>query len=198
MSESLRHRLRALPDFPDHLPFFDLTRTPADPVALFLQWFEHALAAGVPQPHAFSLATATVHGVISSRMLILKDIQAAPGPAAASSGSAPSAATEADALPPQPAAWHFASMCTSRKGEELNGNPRAAMNFYWPQVGRQVRLVGAVTTLDAAASALAWAERPGADGHENPQWQLYALHPTEIEFWQASADRHHIRHRYEL
>ncbi|WP_104089589.1 MULTISPECIES: pyridoxamine 5'-phosphate oxidase family protein [unclassified Cryobacterium] len=183
MSDSLRHRLRALPDFPDRLPAFDPALAPKDPVELFLAWFENALAVGVPQPHAFSLATATAEAVVSSRMLILKNIEPAASGAAAGVDFG---------------AWQFASTRGSRKGRELGINPRAAMNFYWAGLGRQVRVVGEVSLLSAEASALDWEQRPGADGRVNPDWQLYELHPAEVEFWQASADRHHIRHRYVL
>ncbi|TFD48320.1 pyridoxamine 5'-phosphate oxidase [Cryobacterium frigoriphilum] len=172
MTDSLRRQLRALPDFPDNLPLFDPATAPADPIALFLDWLGQALAAGLPAPHAFSLATATPEGAVSSRMLILKDIEAG--------------------------AFCFASTRSSRKGGELAGNPQAALNFYWPAVGRQIRVVGTVSLRSADASAADWNDRPGADGSANPAWQLYALHPTEVEFWQASADRHHIRHRYAL
>jgi pyridoxamine 5'-phosphate oxidase len=172
MSESLRRRLRALPDFPSDLPGFDPASAPADPVELFLAWLEEALAAGVRQPHAFSLATVAASGSPSSRMLILKDL-------------------DEDG-------WQFATARTSRKGRELAENPRAALNFYWSELGRQVRVVGAVVELSADASARDWAERPAADATANPVWQLYAVRPTEIEFWQASPDRHHIRHRYDL
>ena len=172
MSESLRSRLRALPDFPADLPAFDPEAAPADPGALFLAWLDVALAAGVRQPHAFSLATVAASGAPSSRMLILKDL-------------------DEDG-------WQFATARTSRKGRELTENPRAAMNFYWSELGRQVRVVGAVVELSAEASARDWAERPAADAAPNPAWQLYAVRPTEVEFWQASADRHHIRHRYDL
>ena len=181
MSDSLRRRLRALPDFPADLPPFDPATAPADPVVLFLDWLEHALAAGVLQPHAFSLATAGADARVSSRMLILKNIEPVIEAGDADFG-----------------AWQFASSRGSRKGRELAANLHAAMNFYWPSLGRQVRVVGAVSLLSAEASALDWAERPGADERANPEWQLYALHPTELEFWQASPDRRHIRHRYEL
>jgi pyridoxamine 5'-phosphate oxidase len=170
--------LRALPDFPGDLPRFDPTTAPGDPVPLFLEWLDQALTAGVPQPHAFSLATATETGLVSSRMLILKNIEGA--------------------IDSDVGTWQFASTRGSRKGRELAANPHAAMNFYWALLGRQVRVVGAVSLLSAEASALDWEERPGADGRVNPDWQLYALQPTEVEFWQASPDRHHIRHRYDL
>jgi pyridoxamine 5'-phosphate oxidase len=175
MSESFRQLLRALPDFPEVLPDFDPAAAPADPAELFRLWLDEALAAGVPQPNACSLATADEHGRPSSRMLILKDI-------------------DADG-------WHFATSRESRKGKELTANPHAALNFFWQQQGRQVRVAGDVVELSAEASAADWRARPGADDgenadNENTDWQLYAIRPREIEFWQARHDRRHIRHRY--
>ncbi len=170
MSESFRHLLRGLPDFPEHLPEFNPERAPADPAELFHQWLAEALAAGVPQPNAFSLATADERGRPSSRMLILKDID--------------------------DAGWHFATSRQSRKGQELAANPHAALNFFWQQQGRQIRVAGDVVELSADASEADWQARPGADGSDNPSWQLYALRPRELEFWQARHDRRHIRHRY--
>ena len=170
MSDTFRSHLRALPDFPDKLPDFDPAKAPADPVALFKLWLDEALAAGVPQPHACSLATADGSGQPSARMLILKNID--------------------------DDGWHFATSRTSRKGRELSVNPGAALNFYWPQQGRQVRVAGPVVELSAAASADDWQARPAADGSDNPDWQLYAIRPREIEFWQAQHDRRHIRHQY--
>lgn len=167
---NFRRMLRALPDFPEDLPDFDPDTAPADPAELFRLWLEEALAAGVPQPHAFSLATADAAGNLSSRMLILKDID--------------------------DDGWHFATSRSSRKGRELEQNPRAAMNFYWYALGRQIRVAGDVVQLSAEASARDWDERPGADGSENPLWQLYALAPREVEFWQADPGNRHIRHRY--
>ncbi|WP_455833968.1 pyridoxine/pyridoxamine 5'-phosphate oxidase [Pseudarthrobacter siccitolerans] len=173
MSETFRKFLRTLPDFPAELPGFDPDKAPQDPTELFKQWLDEALAAGEQQPHAFSLATigtgaAAAHQP-SSRMLILKNID--------------------------DDGWHFATSRTSRKGRELAAEPSAAMNFYWALLGRQVRVAGPVVELSAEASARDWAERPRADGSENPNWQLYALRPAEIEFWQASNDGQHVRHR---
>jgi pyridoxamine 5'-phosphate oxidase len=109
MSDSFRRQLRALPDFPDTLPGFDPDTAPADPAELFQQWLDEALAAGELQPHACSVATVDGQGQPSSRMLILKNID--------------------------DDGWHFATSRTSRKGSELGGNPRAALNFYWPSSG---------------------------------------------------------------
>ncbi|KRE77600.1 pyridoxal 5'-phosphate synthase [Arthrobacter sp. Soil763] len=170
MSESFRRMLRALPDFPAELPDFDPETAPRNPAELFRQWLNEALAAGVPQPNACSLATADAEGRPSARMLILKDI-------------------DGDG-------WHFATSRESRKGQELTANPHAALNFFWQPLGRQVRVAGDVVELSAEASAADWRDRPGADGSTNPAWQLYALRPRELEFWQARHDRRHIRHRY--
>lgn len=172
MSDSFRLMLRALPDFPEDLPGFDPAQAPADPADLFRSWLDEALAAGVRQPHAFSLATADAGGNLSSRMLILKNLD--------------------------DDGWHFATSRTSRKGRELSANPRAAMNFYWSELGRQIRVSGSVVQLSDEASARDWDERPAGDGSANPEWQLYALQPVEIEFWQADPGRRHIRHRYQL
>ena len=172
MSDAFRSQLRSLPDFPADLPDFDPATAPADPVALFRLWLDEALAAGVLQPHACSLATADGSGQPSARMLILKNID--------------------------DDGWHFATSRESRKGHELAANPHAALNFFWQQQGRQVRVAGDVVELSAEASAADWHARPGADGseNENPDWQLYAVRPREIEFWQARHDRRHLRHRY--
>src|SRR6478735_3326496 len=139
MSETFRKFLRTLPDFPSDLPGFDPDNAPQDPALLFKQWLDEALDAGEQQPHAFSLATVgeSTDGAPqpSSRMLILKNIDDG---------------------------WHFATSRTSRKGRELSGSPRAAMNFYWPALGRQVRVAGTVVELSAEASAVDWHERPRA------------------------------------
>ena len=57
-------------------------------------------------------------------------------------------------------------------------------------------MVGHAVELSAEASAADWDARPAADGSHNPDWQLYAIQPLEIEFWQARHDRRHIRHFY--
>lgn len=169
MSETFRKFLRTLPDFPSALPAFSPATAPQDPALLFKQWLDEALDAGEQQPHAFSLATVSAGQQPSARMLILKNI-------------------DGDG-------WHFATSRASRKGRELEVVPQAAMNFFWASLGRQVRVAGPVVQLSAEASARDWAERPRADGSDNPLWQLYAVQPTEFEFWQASSDGEHVRHR---
>jgi pyridoxamine 5'-phosphate oxidase len=124
----VRELLRAIPVFAGSLPGFDPGAAPGDPVPLFVQWLATAVGGQVPEPHAMTLSTVDQHGRPSSRVLICRDVDAA--------GS-----------------WYFASSAASRKGRELRANPSAALTFYWPQQGRQIRLRGTVTPAGADRSA---------------------------------------------
>ena len=90
-----------------------------DPVRMFQVWFAAARDSGMDLPEAVALATATTEGVPSARMVLLKG------------------ADEAGLV--------FFTSYTSRKARELAANPLAALLFHWPQLGRQVRVEGAVT-----------------------------------------------------
>lgn len=170
MSESLRDRLRALPAFAAELPEFDPATAPDRADELFLQWLEHALAHGVLQPHACTLSTAGPTGHVTARTLILKDLV--------------------------DGAWVFAGARSTRKGIDLAANPSAALTFYWPELGRQVRVTGEVEELPSEVAAADWAARPAVTEPHNPDWAAWALTPTEVEFWQARHDRRHVRHWY--
>lgn len=170
MSESLRDRLRALPAFAAELPEFDPSTAPATAHELFRQWLEHALASGVVQPHVCTLSTAGPTGHVTARTLILKDLL--------------------------DGAWVFAGARSTRKGIDLAANPSAALTFYWPEVGRQVRVTGEVEELPSEVAAADWAARPAVTEPHNPDWAAWALAPTEVEFWQARHDRRHVRHWY--
>ncbi|GAA0441881.1 pyridoxamine 5'-phosphate oxidase [Acrocarpospora corrugata] len=124
----VRELLRGLPVFAVELPEFEVDAAPEDPVRLFGQWLMSAIEVGQPEPHAMALGTADERGRPSSRVLICKDVD--------SDGR-----------------WYFASDRNSRKGRELAANPFAAMAFYWPRQGRQIRIRGSVHALDAEASA---------------------------------------------
>ncbi len=128
MAETMRETLRGLLVFPAEPPAFDVAAAPADPVTLFLRWLADAAAARLLGPQVMALSTADAAGRVSARMLICKDVDAA-------------------------GRWSFASDADSGKGRDLAANPQAAGTFYWPQLGRQIRLTGAVTALNAAAGA---------------------------------------------
>ncbi len=167
---TLRERLRALPDFPADLPDFDPSSAPAEAAELFEQWLDHALAHGVLQPHACALATADATGVVTARTVILKDLQ--------------------------PGRWMFAGSRSTRKGADIAANPRAALVFFWRELGRQVRVTGTVAELPVEWAREDWNARPATTGEPDPDWRLWAIDAEEVEFWQARHDRRHVRHWY--
>jgi len=180
--------------------------TPSDdPIAFFIKWFEEAKEAGILLPEAMTLATATVDGIPSARMMLLK--------AADQKG------------------FVFFTNYESRKGDELADNPRAAIVLYWPILERQVRVEGPISKLTEDESFAYFRSRPrgsriGAWASEQsrvlrtraevkrrvkefdakypsndvplpPFWGGYRLIPERIEFWQGKLDRLHDRLRYE-
>ncbi|WP_405792057.1 pyridoxal 5'-phosphate synthase [Streptomyces sp. NBC_01506] len=124
---SIRELLRELEVFAGTLPGFDPAATPPEPVGLFTAWFSDALAAGVREPHAMTLSTVDEAGDPQARVLILKNVDAA--------------------------GWQFAAHGASPKGRQVAAHPSAALTFYWPLQGRQIRVRGAVTPESAERSA---------------------------------------------
>ena len=172
-----------------------------DPLEQFHHWYEHAVAAGLPEPEAMALATATPDGRPSVRFVLLKGIDAR--------------------------GVEFYTNYESRKGRELAANPRAALAILWKPLQRQVRLEGPVERLGADESDAyfatrargsrlgAWAsqqstEIPDRDFLEArladadarypddavprpPYWGGYVLRPDAIEFWEGRPNRLHDR-----
>ncbi|MFB7596421.1 pyridoxal 5'-phosphate synthase [Streptomyces sp. NPDC056160] len=117
--DSLLRSLRVWDPEVTELPAFDPREAPADPVALFTRWFARAVAAGEREPHTMSLATADEAGDPDVRIVMLHGADAE--------------------------GWAFATHADSRKGRHLARRPAAALVFYWPVLGRQVRVRGPVT-----------------------------------------------------
>ena len=55
---------------------------------------------------------------------------------------------------------HFYTNYLSRKGQEIEANPRAAATFWWPELQRQVRVEGIIERLPAAESDEYFHSRP--------------------------------------
>ncbi|MFI5689197.1 pyridoxal 5'-phosphate synthase [Streptomyces sp. NPDC051636] len=108
------------------LPPFDPTTAPPTPLTLFTTWFAEAVAAGQAEPHTMSLATTDEDGHPDVRIVMLHG-------------------ADADG-------WSFATHATSRKGRQLSAHPYAALAFYWPVLGRQVRVRGPVTAAPSEES----------------------------------------------
>ncbi|MFD6620101.1 pyridoxal 5'-phosphate synthase, partial [Streptomyces albidoflavus] len=119
-TSDLHRSLRSLRVWDTDLPAFDPAATPATPLQLFTEWFEAAVAAGQTEPHTPTLATTDTDGNPDARTVMLHG---------------------ADAR-----TVHFASHSGSAKGRQLAAHPYAALHFYWPVQGRQIRLRGPVRT----------------------------------------------------
>lgn len=175
-----------------------------DPLRQFTVWFDEAREAGVFEPEAMALATATAEGAPSARMVLLKGFDER--------------------------GFVFFTNYAGRKARELESNPRAALLFHWKELGRQVRIEGSVervspeetvayvrsrgraSQLGALASPqsreigsrdelealVAEVERRYAGG-ELPipeDWGGYRLDPQVYELWQHGEARLHDRLRY--
>jgi len=104
------------------------------PLSLVKEWFEEAAASGIVEAERMALATATPDGRPSVRIVLLKGI-------------------DEDGI-------QFFTNYGSRKGRELDANPRAATTLYWQPLYRAARLEGPVERLSASESDAYFASRP--------------------------------------
>jgi pyridoxamine 5'-phosphate oxidase len=176
----------------------------ADPIVRFQELFARAADNAPFDPVAVTLATATLDGRPSARIVLLRRVDAH--------------------------GFGFFTNYDSRKGRELEANPRAAICAYWPWLEEQARVEGTVAVADAVESDEYFAARPrgsqvGAwasaqsrplasraalearyhavdaeyEGRvipRPPHWGGYRLVPDRIEFWRAGAYRLHDRTLY--
>lgn len=106
----------------------------ANPISQFQTWLEEALQANVEEATAMVLSTVSAEGFPSARVVLLKGVQ--------NDG------------------FVFFTNYQSRKGQELNANPRAALTFFWPELERQVRIEGVVAKVAEEVSDAYFATRP--------------------------------------
>ena len=175
-----------------------------DPLKLLGRWLNEAIDAGLYEPNAMALATATPDGRPSVRIVLLKGLD--------------------------DRGLTFFTGYGSRKGAEIEANPRAAAVMLWHPLQRQVRVEGGVTRIDDAESDAYFQSRPrgsqiGAvaspqsriipdrealeqrvaevervfethDVQRPPVWGGYRIALESVEFWQGRQSRLHDRLRY--
>src|SRR5215471_18521320 len=105
-----------------------------DPFAQFGGWMDIAIATGLPEPNAMTLATVGADGRPAARMVLLRGFDAR--------------------------GFVFYTNYESRKGGELAANPRAALVFFWVELERQVRVEGRIERVSAEQSDAYFHSRP--------------------------------------
>jgi len=176
-----------------------------DPLRQFEAWLEQATKAQLPEPNAMTLATVGADGRPSTRIVLIKGLDA------------------------RGLVWY--TNYDSRKGHELAHQPQAALQFHWVELERVVRIEGQVEKVSAEESDAYYATRPldsrigawaspqsqpirsravlvgnaakaaarhGLNPPRPPHWGGYRLVPDRWEFWQGRRSRLHDRLRYSL
>lgn len=106
----------------------------ADPLEQFRKWIRQAMEEKLPEPYAMTLATVSSGGQPSARIVLLRGVN--------------------------DRGFQFFTSYESRKGEEIAGNQRGALVFYWAELERQVRVEGVISKTDAATSDRYFEQRP--------------------------------------
>jgi pyridoxamine 5'-phosphate oxidase len=131
---SIKTLLRSLPSLKGPFKTDDFAHFPDTPQQAFTLWLNDAIAQDIKEPHAMTLSTVDANGFPDARVLILKNVD--------------------------DRGWHFASKADSPKGLQIASSPKVALTFYWPLLGRQIRIRGRAKELSAAESAADFLERP--------------------------------------
>ena len=175
-----------------------------NPLIQLQRWIEQARDAGMLEPVAACLATASTSGQPSARIVLIRQVSEQ--------------------------AVAFYTNHDSRKGVELAENPQAALCFWWDKLQRQVRVEGSVTRMSQDEAEVyfqgrprgsqigAWASRQSQRVENRTQledrvvataeqfgdeavpipdfWGGYWLRPQAVEFWQGRNNRLHDRLRF--
>jgi len=175
-----------------------------DPIRQFQHWYEEAIATGIPEPNAMSLATVAADGQPWVRTVLLKLYDET--------------------------GFVFFTNYESRKSEQIAAHPKVALLFPWVALARQIRITGRADRISTAESLTYFATRPRGSqigAWASPQsrvigsrslldakveemrrkfaqgevplpgfWGGFRVEPDTIEFWQGRKSRLHDRFLY--
>lgn len=112
----------------------DESASEANPTQQFDRWLKEAISGELPEPTAMTLATVGHDLRPSTRVVLLKGMDE------------------------RGLVWY--TNYHSRKGQELSGNPQAALQFHWVELERVVRIEGLVEKIDGKDSDSYYQSRP--------------------------------------
>jgi len=176
----------------------------ANPIRQFERWFDEAIATGIPEPNAMSLATVDAGGQPWVRTVLLKLYDEG--------------------------GFVFFTNYESNKSQQIAGQPKVALLFPWVALARQVQITGTASRVPTAVSLGYFATRPRGSqigAWASPQsrvirtralldakvdeirrkfargevplpafWGGFRVVPATVEFWQGRESRLHDRFRY--
>ncbi|MUM18765.1 hypothetical protein BI330_01990 [Mycobacterium sp. CBMA 623] len=200
----VREFLRSLPVFSGAISEFDVNDVPPEPEALFERWLREAVDAGVPEPHAMTLSTVDAECIPDARTLILKDIDADGWWFSSNARSVKGAQLSVHPRAALSFYWPEVARQVRVRGAVRPGSlDRSAADFRARGPGAKAVSLASHESQplpDRATCevAVAEADKRLADNPElvSPDWQVYAVDATSVEFWQADKDRQHARVQY--
>jgi pyridoxamine 5'-phosphate oxidase len=105
----------------------------SDPLQQFRHWMEEAIQAEALEVNAMCLSTISKDGFPNSRIVLLKELDEG---------------------------FVFFTNYESSKGKELAASPKASLTFFWPEIERQVRVVGTIGKISEKESDTYFFSRP--------------------------------------
>ncbi len=128
---------------------FDEKQVKKDPYSQFNIWMKNALDAKVNEPTAMTLSTSNKKGMVDSRIVLLRDLDKK--------------------------GFNFFTNYKSAKAREMKENKHVALNFFWPELQRQVRIRGVIEKLPEKNSDAYFKSRP-----RESQIGAWTSHQSEI------------------